>query len=160
MSGRALSDMLLTIAEEHNAPLAPLIVTYSAALTTLRSVDDLEDRMRAAAELLLASEAAEEGFAQAKDAARAALTTAFCESGAPGIYTMHHHVTPTAGARQVIVTDEAALAARHPDLMIVPPPKPDKTAISRLLRTGGRIEGATLSNGTSPGIRITANRKS
>ena len=151
--------MLLTIAEEHNTPLATHVATYSAALTAVRSHDDVEARMRAVAELHLAAEAAEAGFAQAKVATRAALTTAMHESGCPGLYCAHHHVTPTEGARRVIVTDQAALAAQHPDLIVHPPPRPDTTAIGRALRSGVAVAGATLSNGSEPGIRFSATKK-
>jgi hypothetical protein len=157
--GARLSDMLLSIAELSHAPLAATVNAYSAAMTAVRTQDDIEARMRAVAELHLAAAAAEGAFKAAALDIRAALTTAMHESGAPGIYTLHHHVTPTEGARRLILTDTVALAARHPDLMIQPPPEPDKPEITRRLKAGQVVEGATLSNGSEPGIRFTSIKK-
>jgi len=155
----ALTSALLATAEDRHAPLGPAVTAYSAAMTAVRAQDDLEARMRAIAELHLAAEAAAEAFKAAAATARAKLAEAFEASGCPGLYLAHHHVTPTEGARRVIVTDQAALAARHPELMTTPAPKPDTAAIAKLLRTGSEVAGCTLSNGGETGIRITATTK-
>ncbi|CAK7192408.1 hypothetical protein COMNV_00604 [Commensalibacter sp. Nvir] len=52
-----------------------------------------------------------------------------------------------------IVTHPELIASTYPDLMS--PPKPNKTEIAKRLRRGETIEGATLSNGGPPTLRIT-----
>lgn len=157
--GVRLSDMLLAMAEEHHAPLASAVNAYSAAMTAVRACDDVEDRMRTVGKLHLAAATAGEAFGAAALGARVALTTAMRESGCPGLYTAHHHVTLVEGARRLVLTDAAALAARHPELMILPPPEPDRPAITKLLRAGHPVEGASLSNGGEPTARFTSSKK-
>lgn len=59
---------------------------------------------------------------------------------------------------RVVITDEAAIP---PALMEQPPPRPDKAAIARVLKSGGECPGASLSNGGAPilAFRTTAERK-
>ncbi len=158
--GQVAATSLLDLADAlHRQHLKPTSDAYVTALKRLRAVDyddrePLDPALRYAAELFLALEAMADAADHATKALRAKLAATMADSGAPGIYTAGHHVTPTTPERTVVITDEKALAAEHPDLFTTPQPKPDKKAIAFWLKGGRALKGAELSNGSEPGVRF------
>jgi hypothetical protein len=67
----------------------------------------------------------------------------------------HHTYTISAARDGVRITDIDAIPA---ELMRQPPPSPDKAAILKLLSAGVPVNGATLSNGGMPSLRINARK--
>ena len=67
----------------------------------------------------------------------------------------HHTYTISAARDGVRITDIDAIPA---ELMRQPPPSPDKAAILKLLSAGVPVNGATLSNGGMPSLRIMSRR--
>lgn len=53
------------------------------------------------------------------------------------------------------IISEAEIAKHRPDLMVASEIRPDRTEIAKLLRKGEQIQGAVLSNGGPPVLKIT-----
>ncbi len=144
----------------HKDDIKPVSDQWSAGMRALRAVDQdqpapYEPTLRAGVQLLIALEAMVKVTKETVDILRGEIARSMAETGCPGLYLEHHHVTPVEGQRAVLITDEAALAAAHPDLLTNPKPAPDKRAIASRLRAGEPLTGAVLANELpKPGIRI------
>nr|WP_321986172.1 hypothetical protein [uncultured Lichenicoccus sp.] len=159
---QSAADSIRSILEAmHKDDIKPVSDQWSAGMRALRAVDQeqpdpYEPTLRAGVQLLIALEAMAKATKETIDILRAEIARSMADTGCPGLYLEHHHVTPVEGQRAVLITDEAALALAHPDLMGDPkPPVPDKRAIASRLRAGEPLTGAVLANEPpKPGIRI------
>jgi hypothetical protein len=78
------------------------------------------------------------------------------ETGMPGVRveggTWHLSDAPA----RLVITDETLIPV---SMMEEPPPRPDREAIKRVLRNGGTVPGASLSNGGPPILKFRSNRE-
>lgn len=148
---------------DHAAPLRPIMLKLAATAAMPREArmhaadaegaHDIEAvLLRSARALLALEDHISEAEALAKDI-RAALLSVIVETGAPPFSTGSHTVS-TMETRRVHVTDEALIP---PSFMVQPPAKADTQAIGTVLRNGGSVPGATLSN-ASPSLTIRARK--
>ena len=104
---------------------------------------DMDPAAKGIVPLILDMEAAADALALHAKRLRATLAEVMAESGFATVRAAQHVASVTAGRAAVVITDPAAIP---PDLMRAPPPAPDKAAISKLLREGHAVPGATLGN--------------
>lgn len=132
-------------------PARALLVSPHAAIALRRlagavdTADDLVDAAQTTVALLVAVEDAADTLDAIGKRLRATLGAVLDDSGMPAAQTDYHTASVRMGPPSVLITDEAAIP---PTLMRQPPPAPDKIAISKLLRDGQDVPGATLSNGS------------
>ena len=144
----------------HTDDIKPASDQWIVGLRALRAVDQsqpdpYEPTLRAGAQMLIALENKAKIDKETVDKLRAEIARSMADTGCPGLYLEHHHVTPVEGQRAVLITDEAALAIAHPDLFTDPKPAPDRRAIAARLKAGDAISGAVLANELPrAGIRI------
>lgn len=128
---------------------APLLVDAAAAHPLRKQAADIAD----AADFIVAAERVIplildiEGAADALTAhakrLRETLATVMDETGAATIRSPLHTASVSRGRAAVVITDSALIP---PEFMRVPPPAPDKAAISKSLKEGVAIPGALLGN--------------
>jgi hypothetical protein len=136
-----------------NSELRDGVAAYRTAWSALTASTDLLDALRAAGSLVLAAEAIVSASKNAEAAARTALAQTLMETGACSIRS-DTHIFSASPARQSVSVTSAANVPAH--LLHQPPAQPDRAKIMRLLKTGQRVPGCELSNGTNPILTIKA----
>lgn len=160
-SQNAAADLINFANEMHKIQVKPACDAWVPALARLRAISlenhhPLDQAFAALADLYFAATELENMGKHVQLALRSKLAASMAEHGSPGFYTSGHHVTPTEAARTVTITNQKALAADHPEMMVTPPAAPDKKAIAYALKNNRVIQGACLSNGGTPGVRFTS----
>ncbi|WP_102323899.1 siphovirus Gp157 family protein [Komagataeibacter saccharivorans] len=89
---------------------------------------------------------AKESAAQAKEL-RKALVKDMDETGTLGLFSDKYEGGLSHPPRELMITDEKALHASRPDLFEPQPDKLNRAELTKALKKGERIDGATLSNG-------------
>ena len=140
---------LMAIASDADMPRSARLAAADA-----EGAQDVEAVMARTATAIVALEsAAKLATDRAKDL-RESLLALMVDTGAPSLATATHTIG-YAETRRVVVTNPAAIP---PHLMDQPPPRPDTAAIGSILRAGGDVAGAALTNG-APALFIRARNK-
>ncbi|WP_182356525.1 siphovirus Gp157 family protein [Komagataeibacter europaeus] len=89
---------------------------------------------------------AKESAAQAKEL-RKSLAADMEETGTLGLFSDKYEGGLSRSPQELVITDEKALRAAHPDLFEPQPDKLNRVELTKALKRGERIDGVTLSNG-------------
>jgi hypothetical protein len=151
-----IQAMIAETAEAH-ADSAALPFAVRSALVKVSTAEDAPTAAAALGDAIAMAEAMATGIeAATKDMReRFAMILQELPAKALPVEGRHHTYTISAARDGVRITDIDAIPA---ELMRQPPPSPDKAAILKLLSAGTPVNGAILSNGGAPSLRITARR--
>jgi hypothetical protein len=138
----------------HMRHVGPAVESVKHARTAVFEADDLTDGYMATARLILALEALEDTSKQIAADARKILRDRMATDGCYSHGAEDMTITLADAPRTAQITDMKALMAAHPELVTTPDPQPDRKAIADLLRKGRSVEGAHLSNGGDPVLKL------
>lgn len=82
------------------------------------------------------------------DSKKGAIQEAMTRAGRPKIELPTATISLRSNPQKVVITDEAMIPRRFMVKQPAPEPKPDKRSILDLLKTGKKVRGCELSNGT------------
>jgi len=126
---------------------------FASAMRDMKNAADMAATMKAAAEMVLASDQLQKYAELVEKSCREALAEAMESSGCTRFETDQQKISLVAGRRSVIISDPALIPQefmRHPD------PAPDKTLIANVLKNGFAVPGAVLNNGGAPTLQFKA----
>jgi len=152
----SILSMIAETAEAH-ADSAALPFAVRSALARVATAEDAPTAAAALGDAIAMAETMATGIeAACKDMReRFAMILQELPAKALPVEGRHHTYTISAARDGVRITDIDAIPA---ELMRQPPPSPDKAAILKLLSAGTPVNGAALSNGGAPSLRINARR--
>ncbi|QHC34128.1 siphovirus Gp157 family protein [Komagataeibacter xylinus] len=125
--------------------VAPAIKAFNASRTASKAPSANMDQI-ALEQIAMLEIWEKEAKAQAA-ALRKALAGEMEEAGVLAFESEHFTGSLAASPQTATVTDEKALRAARPDLFELQPDKLNRTELTKALKKGQRIDGATLSNG-------------
>lgn len=149
----SMSDI---IDASHAQHIRPASIRWTDALRQVRANPADPDRAIVAAILAL-----EDLESAAKDTAavlRRDLAASMEADGVTGFETDHHIASRVKAAVRVQMTDTAAFAAAHPEMMIAQDPKPDTKRAMQRMNAGETLVGCERSNGGADTLRISAKK--
>ncbi|WP_395370731.1 siphovirus Gp157 family protein [Komagataeibacter diospyri] len=125
--------------------VAPAIKAFNASRVASKAPDANMDQI-ALEQIAMLELWSKESEAQAK-ALRQALVMEMEEAGVLAFESEHFTGSLAASPQTATVTDEKVLRATRPDLFEPQPDKLNRTELTKSLKKGEQIDGATLSNG-------------
>ncbi|WP_258367792.1 siphovirus Gp157 family protein [Komagataeibacter oboediens] len=125
--------------------IAPAIKTFNASRVASKAPGANMDQI-ALEQIAMLELWSKESEAQAK-ALRQALVMEMEDTGVLSFAGDHHTGSLSTPPQSLTVTDEKALRAARPDLFEPQPDKLNRAELTKALKRGEQVEGATLSNG-------------
>jgi hypothetical protein len=137
----------------HRAAIKRTVDDVGRAAKAVAGATDVLVAFQGAGAFIVACEAAEEAFADAKKRMRAYLSERMAETGATTISTEAHTFGLSRDPVYVIVTNEKLIAAQF---WTTPKPTVDKKALLAEIKQRGRVDGAELSNSGAMHLTVRA----
>lgn len=137
----------------HRAAIKRAVDDVGRAAKTVAAATDMVLAFQGAGAFIVACEAAEDVFADAKKRLRAYLVERMSETGATTISTEAHTFGLSRDPAYVIITDEKLISAQF---WTTPKPTVDKKALLAAIKQRGRVDGAELSNSGAMHLTVRA----
>lgn len=153
MSTTIDSPLLGIVNAIHQQHIQPTANAWRDALLAARANPADVDRLTV--KMIISMAALADAAKHAEAVLRQELAASMERDGVTGFDTDFHSVVRAKSGRRAQIDDRAALAAAHPELFTPQEPKADLAEIARRIKAKEVIQGASLSNGGPPLIRIT-----
>lgn len=141
----------------HASHVKPVFDKWVSAIMEAREVGEAHAD-KEAIEGIVALENIEKAAKEGQRILRDAMAEYMSENGLLGFNSTHYSAGLSAAPQTVTVTDENAVRAARPDLFEPQPDKLNRTELTKKLKHGDAVPGATLSNGGAPRLVIRARK--
>ncbi|WP_010517779.1 siphovirus Gp157 family protein [Komagataeibacter oboediens] len=140
-----MADLAIVMDRIYVEQIAPAIKALNASRVASKAPDANMDQI-ALEQIAMLELWSKESEVQAK-ALRSSLTGEMEDTGILAFESKHFTGSLAASPQTATVTDEKALRAARPDLFEPQPDKLNRAKLTKALKRGEQVEGATLSNG-------------